>query len=99
MSELTVLALKFACLHKQVTEWVLCGHSPRHEDLADALVRGMAPCSLELEKAIRSAAAGRRAEPCVFGGSSSGELTASAPKSFEHFKRGYNSPGTEPRST
>lgn len=61
MSDLTALALKFACLHKQVTEWVLCGHSPRHEDLADAIVRGMAPCSVELEKAIRSATAGRRA--------------------------------------
>lgn len=59
MSELTALALKFACLHKQVTEWVLCGHSPRHEDVADALVRGMAPCSPEFEKAIRSATAGR----------------------------------------
>lgn len=60
MSDLMVWALKFACLHKQVTEWVLCGHSPRHEDLADALVRGMSPCSSELEKAIRSATAGRR---------------------------------------
>jgi hypothetical protein len=60
MSDLMVLALKFACLHKQVTEWVLCGHSPRHDDLADALVRGMSPCSSELEKAIRSATAGRR---------------------------------------
>lgn len=60
MEELEALSWKFACLHKQVTEWVLCGHSPRHEDLADALVRAMAPCSLELEKAIRSATAGRR---------------------------------------
>ena len=60
MSELMALALKFACLHKQVTEWVLCGHYPRHEDVADALVRGMSPCSSELEKAIRSAAAGRQ---------------------------------------
>lgn len=59
MPELLALALKFACLHKQVTEWVLCGHHPRHEDLADALVRGMSPCSIELEKAIRSATVGR----------------------------------------
>lgn len=60
MSDLMVWALKFACLHNQVTEWVLCGHSPRHEDLADALVRGIGPCTPEFEKAIRSATTGRR---------------------------------------
>ena len=49
-----------ACLHKQITEWVLCAHSPRHQDLADAVIHALATRDEQTRRAVRSATAGRR---------------------------------------
>jgi hypothetical protein len=32
---------ELTCLHKQITEWVLCGHFLRHQDLADAVIHSI----------------------------------------------------------
>ena len=52
--------LECACLHKQVVEWVACGHNPRHIDLADAMVRFLRTTDPVTIRAVRSACAGRR---------------------------------------
>lgn len=60
---------EFACLHKQITEWVLCCHYPKHQDLADAVIQVLGPSSTALRRVVRSATAGRRAItiPSAFG--------------------------------
>jgi hypothetical protein len=52
--------LECACLDKQVVEWVACAHSPRHIDLADAMVRFLKTTDPVTIRAVRSACAGRR---------------------------------------
>ena len=51
---------QLACLHKQITEWVLCGHTPHHEDLAAAAIHALQTRDPELIRIVRSATAGRR---------------------------------------
>ncbi len=44
-----------ACLHRQITEWVMCPHSHKHLDLTEAVIHMVGssdPASIE---AIRSA--------------------------------------------
>jgi len=49
-----------ACLHKQITDWVLCAHVPRHQDLADAIVQFLRTRDPETRRGVRGATAGRR---------------------------------------
>ncbi len=46
---------ELTCLHKQVTERVGCPHSPRHIDLADAIIQGLATKDPITQRAIRAA--------------------------------------------
>lgn len=48
------------CLHKQVTEWVVCVHVPPHADLADLVIRFLDTRNPEMERIVRAATAGRR---------------------------------------
>jgi hypothetical protein len=50
-----------ACLHKQVTEWILCGHVPCHLDLADAVIHILKTDEPEIRRIVRAATSGRRA--------------------------------------
>ena len=54
------MALDLACLHRQITEWETCHHSPRHTDLTDAYIQMIRSTDQVTIKAIRSATAGRR---------------------------------------
>lgn len=55
-----VWVTEFACLHEQITRWVLCGHRPRHTDLADAVIALLQTRDSVTRRAVRAAAAGRR---------------------------------------
>ena len=46
--------LEFACLNKQVVEWVACPHSPRHSDLADEVVLLLGTTDPVTIRAVRS---------------------------------------------
>jgi hypothetical protein len=49
-----------ACLHKQITEWVVCCHHPRHTDLADAVIHALATRDPVTRRVVRAETAGRR---------------------------------------
>lgn len=49
-----------ACLHKQITEWVVCPHRPRHMDLSDAVLHCIKTNDPVTRRAVLSATAGRR---------------------------------------
>ena len=52
--------LECACIHRQITERVGCSHTPRHIDLADAVVQLLGSTDPVTIKAVRSACARRR---------------------------------------
>jgi hypothetical protein len=52
---------ELACLHEQITEWVLCGYQPGLQDLAAAVIHALGPSTPELQRMVRSVTAGRRA--------------------------------------
>ena len=54
---------ELVCLHKQVTERVGCLHSPRHVELAEAIIRGLGTKDPVTQRAIRSATRPRRLSP------------------------------------
>ena len=49
-----------ACLHKQITEWLECSHSPSHIDLCDAVLRLLGSTDPIAPRTVRSACVGRR---------------------------------------
>lgn len=49
-----------ACLHKQITEWVVCLHHPKHSDLAEAVIHALSTRDPVTCHIVRAATAGRR---------------------------------------
>lgn len=59
---------ELVCLHRQVTLWVTCGHHPRHQDLAQAVIHALGTSDKETCRLVRSATAGRRPDPAALRG-------------------------------
>lgn len=55
--------LECVCLHKQITEWVGCPHSPRKHDLGEAVIRLLGTTDPITQLAVRAACARRCLSP------------------------------------
>jgi hypothetical protein len=64
MTEVTpFMVAELVCLHKQVTQRVVCNHCPRHDDLADVVIHAIGTRDLETIRLVRRSTSGRRQPP------------------------------------